>query len=34
VLYSAIHGGEDKKFLPNPNDEEKYQKEFNELFNS
>lgn len=34
VLYSAIHGGEDKKFLPNPNDEGKYQKEFNELFNS
>lgn len=34
LMYSAIHGEEDKKFMPNPQDEEKFIKEFNEVFNS
>ena len=33
LMYSAIHGGEDKKFMPNPADEEQFIKEFNEDFN-
>jgi hypothetical protein len=32
-MYSAIHGEEDKKGMPNPADEEEYQEHFNELFN-
>ena len=34
VMYSAIHGGEDKKEQPNPAEEEQFEKDFNELFNS
>lgn len=33
LMYSAIHGEEDKKFMPNPQDEEQFVKEFNEMFN-
>ena len=33
LMYSAIHGGEDKKFMPNPADEKQFIKEFNEDFN-
>lgn len=33
LMYSAIHGEEDKKFMPNPADEEQFLKDFNETFN-
>ena len=33
LMYAAIHGGEDKKFMPNPADEEAFIKQFNEDFN-
>jgi hypothetical protein len=33
-MYSAIHGEEDKKGMPNPRDEEAYAIEFDELFNN
>ena len=32
LMYEAIHGGEDKKFTPNPADEDKRIADFNELF--
>ena len=28
IMYTAIHGEEDKKFMPNPNDEERFLKDF------
>lgn len=28
LMYNAIHGEEDKKFMPNPADEERFQKDF------
>ena len=28
LMYTAIHGDEDKKFMPNPNDEERFLKDF------
>ncbi len=28
LMYTAIHGEEDKKFMPNPNDEERFLKDF------
>lgn len=31
LLYEATHGGEDKKFMPNPRDEERFQKDFKDL---
>ena len=34
LVYKAIHGGEDKKFMPNPANDEQFIKEFNEMFNS
>lgn len=34
LRYLAIHGEEDKKFMPNPADEEQFLKEFNEIFNN
>ena len=34
LMYQAIHGGEDKKNMPNPADQEQFEKDFNELFNS
>lgn len=33
LQYLAIHGEEDKKFMPNPADEKQFIKEFNEAFN-
>ena len=33
LLYQAIHGEEDKKFMPNPADEEKFVADFNKMFN-
>ena len=33
LLYSAIHGDEDKKRMPNPMDEEQFQENFNRIFN-
>lgn len=34
LMYSAIHGEEDKKNMPNPADDAAYAKEFDELFNN
>lgn len=34
LMYQAIHGGEDRKFQPNPEDEDKFVADFNELFNN
>lgn len=31
LLYEATHGEEDKKFMPNPRDEERFLKDFNDL---
>ena len=31
LLYEATHGGEDKKFMPNPKDEERFLKDFKNL---
>jgi hypothetical protein len=33
-MYSAIHGEEDKQKLPNPQDNEMFIEEFNEIWNS
>lgn len=33
LMYGAIHGEEDKKFMPNPANEKKFIKDFNELYN-
>ena len=33
LMYQAIHGEEDKKHMPNPQNEEKFIKEFNKMFN-
>lgn len=33
LLYEAIHGGEDQIKMPNPNDEQQFLDNFNELFN-
>ena len=34
LMYQAIHGEEDKKKMPNPNDEEEFIKNFDAMFNS
>lgn len=34
LMYEAIHGGEDKKKTPNPADQQKFEKDFDELFNN
>lgn len=34
LVYEAIHGEEDKKFMPNPNNEQQMIDNFNEIFNS
>lgn len=34
LMYAATHGEEDKKFMPNPADEERFLQDFNETFNS
>ena len=31
LLYEATHGGEDKKYMPNPRDEERFLKDFKDL---
>ena len=33
LMYQAIHGEEDKKFMPNPRDEEQFKSDFKETFN-
>jgi hypothetical protein len=33
LMYTATHGEEDKKFMPNPNDEEEFEKNFDAIFN-
>lgn len=33
LMYHVIHGGEDKVGMPNPNDEESFINNFNEIFN-
>lgn len=33
LMYQAIHGEEDKKFMPNPNDEESFIENFDNMFN-
>ena len=33
LKYVAIHGEEDKKFMPNPADEEQFLNDFNKMFN-
>ena len=32
LMYQAIHGEEDKKFMPNPADEEKFLEDFKDSF--
>ena len=34
LSYAAVHGEEDKKFAPNPEDEANLIKNFNEIFNN
>ena len=34
LMYAAIHGGEDKKKMPNPADEERFIQDFNKMFNN
>lgn len=34
LLYRAVHGEEDKKFMPNPNDDEGFIKDFKDFINS
>lgn len=34
LTYRAVHGEEDKKFMPNPNDDEAFLKDFKEFINS
>jgi hypothetical protein len=33
LLYEATHGGEDKKYMPNPRDEERFLQDFNNMVN-
>lgn len=33
LIYRAVHGGEDQKYMPNPNDEEAFIKNFDAIFN-
>jgi hypothetical protein len=32
LIYNAIHGGEDKKFMLNPDDEEQFLENFNNIY--
>ena len=34
MMYSAIHGEEDKKNQPNPTKQEQFEADFNELYNN
>jgi hypothetical protein len=33
LKYRAVHGGEDKKKMPNPKDEAAFEENFNQIFN-
>jgi len=33
LMYRAVHGEEDKKHMPNPNDEQAFIENFNAMFN-
>jgi hypothetical protein len=33
LMYIAVHGEEDKKRMPNPNDEDEFIENFNSIFN-
>ena len=33
LMYQAIHGEEDKKNMPNPIEQDKFEKEFNAMWN-
>ena len=33
LMYAAIHGEEDKKFMPNPANEKQFIQDFNDLYN-
>lgn len=33
LMYAAVHGEEDRKFMPNPADEEKFLNDYNKMFN-
>ena len=33
LLYEATHGEEDKKFMPNPKDNERFLQDFNQMVN-
>jgi hypothetical protein len=33
LIYRAVHGEEDKKFMPNPADEKQFHEDFKETFN-
>ena len=34
LMYEATHGGEDKKFMPNPKDEARFQEDYKQMVNS
>ena len=34
MMFYAIHGGEDRKGMPNPMDEEEFIEDFNEMYNN
>ena len=34
LMYSAIHGGEDKKNVANPSNQEEFEQDFHELYNN
>ena len=34
IVYAAVHGEEDKKYMLNPREDEQFIKDFNEMFNS
>ena len=33
LMYSATHGEEDRKYMPNPNEEEAFLENYNDMFN-
>ena len=33
LIFETVHGGEDRKGMPNPMDEEQFIEEFNEMYN-
>jgi hypothetical protein len=34
LIYNTVHGGEDKKGMPNPADEEQFQQDFKDYINN